>query len=208
MPGGAIRSGKVERGWPQDAPFIHPRNVANDSRRSGHYNGRERMEPNDLDFDRLHAEHGAALFRFCWRLCGDRARAEDLAQDAFVAALRSRDRFRQAASPKTWLFGIALNLVRKDRRRRVLERAFRLASSSSPDPDGSLDLGRAIDALPPRLREPFLLVKGEGFTSAEAGSVLGLPEGTVRAQVHEAIVRLRLQLQPSPTPSEETSYAL
>ena len=166
------------------------------------------MEPRTLDFESLHAAHGAALFRFCFRLCGDRARAEDLAQDAFVAALRSRDRFRHAASPKTWLYGIALNLVRKDRRRRVLERTLRLAPPPATDPDGRLDLGRAIDALPNRLREPFVLVKAEGLTSAEAGAVLGLPDGTVRAQVHEAIGRLRVHLDPCPEPSEETLYAM
>lgn len=166
------------------------------------------MEPPDIDIETLFAEHGSAIFRFCYRLCGDRARAEDLAQDAFVVALRSKDRFRHAASPKTWLYGIAVNLVRKSRRRQILERAFRPATFQNGDPDGLLDLSRAIDALPPRLREPFVLVKVERLTSAEAGAALGIPEGTVRAQVHEAVGLLRLRLAPAAPHGEEIPYAV
>lgn len=172
------------------------------------------MESREFDLERLYADHGPAIFRFCYRLCGDRGRAEDLAQDTFVVALRSQHRFRNAASPKTWLYGIALNLVRKHRRRLALERALHLSPSPSlEDPDTRIDLDRAIDALPPRLRDPFVLVKAERLTAAEAGAMLNVPEGTIRAQVHEAIQRLRLQLAPGPTASlpclaEEIPHAL
>jgi len=149
------------------------------------------MGSHDVDIDRLYADYGQAIFRFCYRLCGDRARAEDLAQDCFVAALRSKDRFRHASSPKTWLYGIALNVVRKSRRRQTLERTFRLGSPPVDDPNMRIDLDLAIDSLPDRLREPFVLVKVERLTAVEAGAILNLPEGTVRAQVHEAIGRLR-----------------
>ena len=166
------------------------------------------MDVPELDIDRLYADHAAEVFRFCYRLLGDRARAEDLAQDAFVVALRSRKDFRGAASPKTWLYGIALNLVRRSQRRALLERAFRPSLPTAPDPDGRLDLSRAIDALPERLRVAFVLVKVERLTSAEAGAVLGTPEGTVRARVHEAVGLLRARLALEPNPQEETSYAL
>lgn len=166
------------------------------------------MESRDLDLEKLHAHHESAIFRFCYRLCGDRTRAEDLTQDTFVAALRSQDRFRHAASPKTWLYGIALNLVRKGRRRQALEKALRLAPPPEADPDDRIDLSRAIDALPGRLRDPFVLVKVERLTAAEAGAVLGLPEGTVRAQVHEAVHRLRRHLAPCPNAPEEIPYAV
>ncbi|CAN5619781.1 RNA polymerase sigma factor [soil metagenome] len=167
------------------------------------------MEARDFDIDQLYADYGAAIFRFCYRLSGDRARAEDLAQDVFVVALRSKQGFRHDASPKTWLYGIAVNLVRKSRRRQILERAVRLAGPPpSGDPERLIDLGRAIDGLPGRLREPFVLVKVEGLSSAEAGAVLGLPEGTVRAQVHEAIQQLRRHLAPCSRLSEEISHAV
>ena len=166
------------------------------------------MESLDLDIERLYADHASALFRFCYRLCDDRARAEDLAQDAFVVALRAKDRFRASASPKTWLYGIALNLVRKHRRRQILERAVALVLPPPPDREGLIDLDRAIDALPNRLREPFVLMKVERLTAAEAGAVLNLPEGTVRAQVHEAVGRLRVGLAPSPSHAEDIPYAV
>ncbi len=135
-------------------------------------------------------------------------RAEYLAQDAFVVALRSKDRFRHAASPKIWLYGIALNLVRKSRRRQSLERLVTLGALPASDPGGRIDLSLAIDALPNRLRDPFVLVKVERLTYAEAGAVLNLPEGTVRAQVHEALGRLRAHLAPCPTPSQEIPHAV
>ena len=65
----------------------------------------------------------------------------------------------------------------------------------------SVSLTCALAALPPDLREAFLLVKAEGLTSREAAQVLDIPQGTVQWQVHQASRRLRALL----TEGEETT---
>src|SRR5215212_4204090 len=74
------------------------------------------------DFERLYEEHAQALFGFLAYRTGERAVAEDLLADTFERALRARARFdRRKASEKTWLYTIALNLLRDHARRRSSE---------------------------------------------------------------------------------------
>ena len=74
------------------------------------------------DFERLYEEHAQPLFGFLAYRTGDAALAEDLLADTFERALRARNRFdRRKASEKTWLYAIALNLVRDNARRRSTE---------------------------------------------------------------------------------------
>src|SRR3954470_10644485 len=73
----------------------------------------------DEDFERLYAAEAAGLFSFLSYRTGDPVLAEDLLADAFERALRARRGFdRRRASEKTWIYAIALNVVR-DRMRRV-----------------------------------------------------------------------------------------
>src|SRR5919202_3979762 len=77
----------------------------------------------DDEFERLYAAEAAGLFSFLAYRTGDRALAEDLLADAFERALRSRARYdRRRASEKTWLYSIALNLLRDHARRAAAER--------------------------------------------------------------------------------------
>src|ERR671915_1886914 len=72
----------------------------------------------DDEFERLYAAEAAGLFSFLAYRTGDRALAEDLLADTFERALRSRGRFdRRRGSEKTWLYAIALNLLRDHARR-------------------------------------------------------------------------------------------
>ncbi|HMH46462.1 MAG TPA: RNA polymerase sigma factor [Solirubrobacteraceae bacterium] len=91
----------------------------------------------DEVFERLYAEHAQALYGFLSYRTGDRVLAEDLLADTFERALRARGRFdRRKASEKTWLYAIALNLLRDQVRRRgseskALERVAVGASAGS-----------------------------------------------------------------------------
>src|SRR5947209_12524256 len=70
------------------------------------------------DFERLYAEHAQPLLGFLVYRTGDRALSEDLLADTFERALRTRVRFDpRKASEKTWLYTIALNLLRDQARR-------------------------------------------------------------------------------------------
>src|SRR6059036_39083 len=105
----------------------------------------------DDDFDRLYAAEAQGLFGFLAYRTGDRALAEDLLADTFERALRSRRRFdRRRGSAKTWLYTIALNLLRDHARRAAAEgRALeRVPDAPAPDPFAGVEardeLGRAL----------------------------------------------------------------
>src|SRR5919199_3842610 len=90
------------------------------------------MTMRDDDFERLYAAEAAGLFSFLAYRTGDRGLAEDLLADAFERALRARRRFdRRRSSAKTWLYAIALNVLRDHARRSAAE-ARALARTGAP----------------------------------------------------------------------------
>lgn len=144
-------------------------------------------------FDGLFEAHGARIFRFCFRLCGNKTDAEDLTQDVFVAAWQSLPRFAGRSTEQTWLYRIALyrwNRVRQSRGPETVPLGDFDGFSSAPTLT-KLSLDAAIDSLPADLRAPFLLVKAEGLTHKEAAHVLEIPTGTVQSRVFAAARRLR-----------------
>ena len=86
----------------------------------------------DEDFERLYAAEAPGLFSFLAYRTGDRALAQDLLADAFEKALRGRRGYdRRRGSEKTWLYAIALNVLR-DHARRDAARARARRRSSCP----------------------------------------------------------------------------
>lgn len=167
-----------------------------------------------FNFDELYADHGKPLYRFCLRLMGERAEAEDLAQDVFVAALVGKDKFRKDSSVRTWLFRIAVFKAR-DRQRQRKRETHTQEEIPCQDVYASerMAIEHGIEQLPAKLRNAFILVKAEQFTTAEAAEILGVPEGTVKYHVFEAIQRLRSALSPAPlsismSKAEETNHAV
>jgi len=136
---------------------------------------------------------------------------DDLVQVTFETVPRAARRFDGRAQVKTWLFGIATNIVRHHvrseiRRKRFTENVAAAAAAASPRP-GTADaaaevfereratrLREAILALPPRLREAFLLVYVEGVPGREVAVALGVREGTVWNRLHQARALLRESL--------------
>jgi RNA polymerase sigma-70 factor (ECF subfamily) len=161
-------------------------------------------------FDALYAAYGNRIYRFCHRLCGRAADAEDLAQEVFLAAFQGRERFDGRSTVATWLYRIALYRWRRLFGGARIETVLLDESvpATAPDPAAShldqLALEEAVTALPDPLREAFILVKAEGLKYREAAQVLGIPQGTVQSRVHDAVVRLRAALtddestQPQP----------
>ena len=148
-------------------------------------------------FAEFYRQHGDRIYRFCFRLSGRAADAEDLTQEVFLAAWQGRKRFAGRASVQTWLYRIALNCWRQSRRKPPLDMSVLEDDAAHGGPDlaqavaDSIALTCALSALPPDLRETFLLVRAEGLTYREAASVLNIPQGTVQWRVHEASKRLR-----------------
>jgi RNA polymerase sigma factor (sigma-70 family) len=159
----------------------------------------------DDEFERLYAAEAQSLFGFLAYRTGDRALAEDLLADTFERALRSRQRFdRRRGSEKTWLYAIALNLLR-DHARRAAAETRALGRAAEPD-EGSADerleglerrdaLSRALASLSAEEREAVALRFGADLTVPEMAKVLREPLTTVEGRVYRALRKLRERLE-------------
>jgi len=157
----------------------------------------------DDDFERLYAAEAQGLFGFLAYRTGDRALAEDLLADTFERALRSRRRFdRRKGSAKTWLYAIALNLLRDQARRAAAEgRALERVGprpSETPEPSGAIEdrdvVQRALTTLSAEEREAIALRFGADLTVPEMAEALREPLTTVEGRVYRALRKLRAEL--------------
>ena len=154
------------------------------------------------DFDRVYEEHAQPLLRFLVYRTGDRALAEDLVADTFERVLTTRSRFnRRKASERTWIYTIALNLLR-DHQRRVVAGARAIKHStvpagSGPGPDSTehvenLDLiQRGLSQLAREEREAVALRYGADLTVPEIAKVTGQKLSTIEGRVYRALRKLR-----------------
>jgi RNA polymerase sigma-70 factor, ECF subfamily len=152
------------------------------------------------DFERLYAEHAQALFGFLAYRTGDRAVAEDLLADTFERALRARNRFdRRKASEKTWLYTIALNLLRDQARRRTSEaRALERYPHERTEPPDELaqveqrdEVQSALGTLNDEEREAIALRFGADLTVPEIARLLDEPLPRVEGRVYRSLRKLR-----------------
>jgi RNA polymerase sigma-70 factor (ECF subfamily) len=144
------------------------------------------------------------LINLAYRFCGDRGRAEEMAQEAFLRAYRGLEGYRGDAAFSTWLFALATNLYRSELRR-IPQRTVTLDEAPEPsDPismievhelrDRDLAVRRAVLALPPKYREALLLFYFHEMDVPATAQSLGLPEGTVKARLHRGRELLRSKL--------------
>ena len=154
-------------------------------------------------FERLYRKHVDRIYSLCTRMVGDRMRAEELTQDAFVRAWEKLAQFRGESAFGTWLHRLAVNVVLNDRQTEGRRRGRQDDSVEDMDtvahgavraevPAGlSIDLERAIAGLPPGARKVFVLHDVEGYTHDEIGELLGVTAGGCKAQLHRARLLLR-----------------
>lgn len=159
------------------------------------------MRPDD--FERLYEEHAQPLFGFLAYRTGDRSLAEDLLADTFERALRARARFdRRKASEKTWLYAIALNLLRDHARRKSSEaRALDRVPQEPASPPDALagvehrdEVTRAMAILSDEEREALALRFGADLTVPEMAKLLGEPLARVEGRVYRSLRKLREEL--------------
>jgi RNA polymerase sigma factor (sigma-70 family) len=150
----------------------------------------------DDAFERLYAEEASGLFSFLAYRTGDRGLAEDLLADAFERALRGRFNPRKG-SAKTWLYAIALNVLRDHIRRAAAEaRAYeRVDEGAARDPFADIEardeLTRGLAGLSAEEREAIALRFGAGLTVPEMAAVLGEPLTKIEGRVYRALRKLR-----------------
>lgn len=151
-------------------------------------------------FAALVARHYDRVYGLAYRLCGNRADAQDMAQDICAALPAKLRNWRGEARFTTWLYRVVMNAAHDQRRRQAVR-------SKAASGWGDWEIARqdemgvqatALDwltltmrRLPVELRDTVALVLGEEMTQAEAASVLGLSEGTVAWRMSEVKKRLR-----------------
>lgn len=137
----------------------------------------------------------APIWRFLLHLVGDADVAADLTQDTLVKAYRALGGFRFQSSFSTWLFRIARNCAtdhfrRNARQARLATQATVDARLETSDASSGVEVRAAIAALPPHLREVFVLVEVFGLRYREVAQVLDIPDGTVKSRMFGARRRL------------------
>jgi RNA polymerase sigma-70 factor (ECF subfamily) len=146
---------------------------------------------------------GNQLFWGLRRICGNHQEAEDLTQETFIRAYRAlgdydADRVR-SLQLRPWLWTIAMNLGRnalRDRSRRPTYVELRSETGTvDPDPVDSVAWDRRFSGLSEPQRRAVVLRHVVGLGTAEISTVTGRPEGTVKADIHRGLARLRQILE-------------
>jgi RNA polymerase sigma-70 factor, ECF subfamily len=159
------------------------------------------------DFERCYAEHAEPLLRFVMFRVGDREVAQDVVADTFERVLRSKARFDpRKSSEKTWIYGIALNLVRDHaRREQVAARTFEqvVVPVGTGSPSGRAvpeliadrdEVRRALMILADAEREVVALRFGADLTMPEIAKVIGEKLSTVEGRLYRGLNKLRVEL--------------
>jgi RNA polymerase sigma factor (sigma-70 family) len=161
-----------------------------------------------LAFGELVRRHGAAVRALLRRMGADSASADDVAQDAFIAAFEQIADFRGRGAFQAWVKRIAARLyVRRWRREARLEPLAgedagvvdRVGEGAAVD---RIDLDEALKTLSPSERLCVSLCYGAGFSHGEAAAALNTPLGTVKSHVKRGLDKLRARLAPE-TGSEQ-----
>jgi RNA polymerase sigma-70 factor (ECF subfamily) len=144
--------------------------------------------------EELFARHWGAAYRAALLVTGDRAAAEDIAQEAFLAALRALPRFDLRRPLRPWLHRIVVNRAIDWSRARAHRRE--VGADAAPDPAGdeqvdpralSDDLAGALLGLGPEQRAVIVLRYVLDFTPGEIAAALDLPRGTVNSRLRRGL---------------------
>jgi RNA polymerase sigma-70 factor (ECF subfamily) len=142
-------------------------------------------------FAELFRRHWPRAHRAAWLVLHDATAAEDVAQEAFLAAVRALDRFDRRRPFGPWLHRIVVNRAidyarARELRREVGDGGVEPAVFDSADALGD-DVVAALAALPPDQRAVIVMRHLLGFTPGEIASALGLPRGTVNSRLRRGL---------------------
>lgn len=179
-----------------------------------------------LAFRGLVERHRRRIFSLALRMCGDRAEAEDMAQEAFLRIYRGLPGFRGESAVSTWMTRVALNAFYRHLRRlprtlpleemRTEEGSAGLAAeaalpASGPDAEARLlaseeagRIRRLVADLPPHFRDAVTLFYLEDRSLEEASAVLGVSTGTLKSRLFRAREILLRRWRERPSGAAET----
>ena len=145
------------------------------------------------DLERLFREHWPRAFRAARLVTGDAAAAEDIAQEAFIAAIRNLDRFDRRRLFAPWLHRIVVNRAIDWTRARKLRAEVELgdvAAAAAPDRESDQMLS-GISELSPEHRAVIVLRYVLEYTPGEIATLLELPRGTVNSRLRRGLDKLK-----------------
>jgi RNA polymerase sigma-70 factor, ECF subfamily len=153
-------------------------------------------------FEELFERYREPVYRFFRRRLEHPGRAEELAQECFLALLQNVTRYEPRASFRSYLYGIAMNLVFAERRkagREISENEKldqRLDGSSGQATDAGILVREALGQLENDEREILMLREYEQLSYEEIGALMRVPVNTVRSRLSRARQAMKEQLVP------------
>lgn len=161
----------------------------------------KRAQEGDTEaFEALYHQHIGRVYAVCLRMCREKGKAEEMAQEAFVGAWEKLASFRGESQFSTWLHRLTVNVVlgalrkqgRRGERETVLDDLSHLEHPTREAHPGDVaDLESAMDTLPDGARAAFILHDVEGYKHHEIAEMTGIATGTSKAHVHRARKLLR-----------------
>jgi RNA polymerase sigma-70 factor (ECF subfamily) len=158
-------------------------------------------------FETLVDGHSAEVFAYLFRLTRAEADAEDCLQEAYLRALRAYPRLEADANTRAWLYRIATNVAFTHLRRRKRAGAWRAdaderLASDEPSPEQAAERGArrralaaAVEQLPAQQRAALVLRQYQGLGYDEVATALGCTEAAARANVYQAMKKLKEQFR-------------
>ena len=154
--------------------------------------------PDPPSFDVFFADESQTLFRRMWLVTRDRYEAEEIVQVAFLSVYERWDRVGAMADPTGYLYRTAFNAWKKRARRAA--RAMRQVMANAPArddfdaADARTVVSEALEHLAPRQRAALVLTELLGYSSEEAGEILGIRAVTARVLASQARSAMRAHL--------------
>lgn len=160
-------------------------------------------------FEVIYDRHGDAAFSLAYRMCAQRALAEDVVQDAFLSLWRTRARYdRQRGSVRTWVLGIVHNrAIDALRRRAVRDRGIvheegfeeRLIAPERTDAEfarreEAREIRDALEQLPEEQSRVIELAYFGGMTHMQIAAMLDMPVGTIKGRMRLGLAKMRMSL--------------
>ena len=160
------------------------------------------MPGSEADFERLYRNTYRRIFGTLVTLLGDRAAAEDCAQDTFERAYRGWSAWRPDAPVEAWLHRIAINVAMSNRRHERLGQAgelIRRLGRPAPPPDPARlaersDMIRGLRKLPTKQAAALVMRHYHGYSNKEIAAAIGVPEQTVASRLAAARKQLQVAL--------------
>ncbi|MBV9466406.1 MAG: sigma-70 family RNA polymerase sigma factor [Solirubrobacterales bacterium] len=163
-------------------------------------------------FEVIFDRHAGAGFSLAYRMCGSRALAEDVVQEAFLSLWRSGARYeRSRGSVRSWVLGVVRNKAIDAFRNETAKTRYDVHDANVAElmparertpreverRDNALRVRRALEELPGEQRRVIELAYFGGFTHSEIAGMLELPSGTVKGRMRLGLTKLRLSLGDS-----------